>query len=126
MTRGLQTLAAAAAVLAAAGCGGTTSGYTHHRGVPTEIEARDAYFNTPLVSDDAVREMKLGTTYAAVVRLFQGASAVQYTRAGRRCVIYPIIGTEAWDRFGSPIASEWELCFSRDRLAGKRRYAAAP
>ncbi|MGZ4393006.1 MAG: hypothetical protein ACXVRK_12955 [Gaiellaceae bacterium] len=117
-----RCLIAVGLAVAMTGCSSRSPSVSaHHAGPPTEPEARDAYFNTPLIVDDAARELPLGMTEAAIVAKFEGASAIQYRRGGRRCVIYPIADTERWDAFGSPAASEWEFCFSGARLAAKRR-----
>lgn len=116
----LRTLGALALVAAAAGCAGTPSIRNHHPGAPTEGEARDAYFNTPLIIDAAVRELPLGTTKRSIYKRFE-RPAIRYERDGLLCVIYPIEQTERWDAFGSPVASEWELCFAHSRLVSKHR-----
>jgi hypothetical protein len=114
-------LAAVGLAAATTGCGAATPSIrSHHPGPPTEGEARDAYFNTPLVIDAVVRELPLGTPQRAIYRRFE-VPAIRYERNGRLCGIYPIEKTERWDAFGSPEASEWELCFSRARLVSKRR-----
>jgi hypothetical protein len=116
-------IVALALVGIASGCSGREPPLSnHHPGPPTEGEARDAYFNTPLVVDAAVRELRLGTTESQIVKEFEGEPAITYRRAGRKWVIYPIADTERWDRFGSPVASEWELCFAAGKLASKRRF----
>jgi hypothetical protein len=121
--RKAHVIATLALVCTAAGCTGREPPLSnHHPGAPSEGEARDAYFNTPVVEDAAVREFQRGTTLQHIVKEFEGASAVHYRRNGRRCVIYPVAGTERWDSFGSPAASEWELCFTNGRLVSKRRF----
>ena len=105
-------------LLVLAGC----STASERKGMPTEEETRDAYFNTPVITDDSGRAVKLGITRAAVFRLFEGRAAIAYRRGARRCVVYPIIGTQRWDSHGVPVAAEWEFCFGRgDKLVDKRR-----
>jgi hypothetical protein len=90
--------------------------------MPTEAETRDAYFNTPVITDDSGRAVKLGIRRAALFRLFEGRAAIAYRRGARECVVYPIIGTQRWDSHGVPVAAEWEFCFDRgNRLVAKRR-----
>jgi len=90
--------------------------------MPTEAETRDAYFNTPVITDDSGRAVKLGITRAGLFRLFEGRAAIAYRRGARECVVYPIIGTQRWDAHGVPVAAEWEFCFDGDnRLVAKRR-----
>jgi hypothetical protein len=121
--RKAHVIVALALVCTAAGCTGREPPLSnHHPGAPSEGEARDAYFNTPLVEDAAVREFRPGTTLRHIVNEFEGASAVHYPRNGHPCVIYPVADTERWDRFGSPVASEWELCFADGKLVSKRRF----
>jgi hypothetical protein len=89
---------------------------------PTEAETRDAYFNTPVITDDSGRAVKLGGTRAGLFRLFEGRAAVAYRRARLACVVYPILGTQRWDAHGVPVAAEWEFCFDDgNRLVAKRR-----
>jgi hypothetical protein len=116
-------MVALALVCTAAGCSGREPPISnHHPGAPSEGEARDAYFNTPVVEDAAVREFGPGTTLRHIVDEFEGAPAIHYRRHGHACVIYPVAGTERWDRYGSPVTSEWELCFANGKLVSKRRY----
>lgn len=120
--KSLRYLGAVGLVAAAAGCGAATPSIrSHHPGRPTEGEARDAYFNTPLIIDAAVRALPLGTPQRAIFKRFE-VPAIRYERGGRLCGIYPIEQTERWDAFGSPETSEWELCFAHSRLVSKRRF----
>lgn len=90
--------------------------------MPTEAETRDAYFNTPVITDDSGRAVKLGITRAGLFRLFEGRATIAYRRGARECVVYPIIGTQRWDAHGVPVAAEWEFCFDgENRLVAKRR-----
>ena len=90
--------------------------------MPTEAETRDAYFNTPVITDDSGRAVKPGITRAGLSHLFEGRAAIRYRRGARQCVVYPIIGTQRWDAHGVPVAAEWEFCFDREnRLVAKRR-----
>jgi hypothetical protein len=105
-------------VLVLAGCASASV----PKRMPTEAETRDAYFNTPVITDDSGGAVKLGITRAALFRLFEGRAAIAYRRRSRECVVYPIIGTQRWDSHGVPVAAEWEFCFDGDnRLATKRR-----
>jgi hypothetical protein len=89
---------------------------------PTEAETRDAYFNTPVITDDSGAAVKAGITKPGLFRLFGGRAAIDYERRGLDCVIYPIIGTQVWDDKGVPVAAEWEFCFEPGgALAAKRR-----
>jgi hypothetical protein len=89
---------------------------------PNEAETRDAYFNTPVITDDSGRAVRLGITRAALFRLFEGRAAIAYSRGARECVVYPILGTQRWDSHGVPVAAEWEFCFRGDNsLVAKRR-----
>ncbi len=117
-------LAAASAVVA--GCGGGTLPPKPPDRRPTEIETRDAYFNTPLILDGQVEGVELGITRATLFAHF-GVATISYrpARSPRDlCVIYPISGTQVWDARGSPEAAEWEFCFNPGgRLVTKRRLA---
>lgn len=94
---------------------------------PTEVETREAYLGTPVIVDEQGRKVPLGTTRKAVERKL-GSAAITYLRrvegAYRGCIIYPINGTQVWDRYGSPEADEWEFCFDRGRVMTKRRIRA--
>ena len=87
--------------------------------VPTELDTRDAYLDTPVITSVGADRVVLGTPRRAVARSL-GVSHVGYRRAGRECTLYPIIGTQRRDRVGSPVADEWEFCFDASgRLAVK-------
>jgi hypothetical protein len=71
---------------------------------------------------DAAGRAKLGITRARLSGLMGGRAAIEYPRGSRRCVLYPINGTQRWDEFGTPEAAEWEFCFDAgNRLVAKRR-----
>jgi uncharacterized protein YceK len=100
-----------------AGCGSAA-----RAAKPTEAETRDAYFNTPVITDDSGGAVKLGITRSALFRLFEGRAAIAYRRGARECVVYPILGTQRWDAHDVPVAAEWEFCFGDDdKLVAKRR-----
>jgi hypothetical protein len=111
-----------ALVLLTSACGeaGSTR-YPHHPGLPTEGEARDAYFNTPLIVDDQGRALQRGMSDHAIFAQFEGRPAISYRSGRLTCFIYPIADTERWDRYGSPVASEWDLCFRAGKLIEKHR-----
>jgi hypothetical protein len=112
------------ATLLTSACSTTRSAeYPHHAGRPSEGEARDAYFNTPVIVDEAGRELPIGMRLSAVTARFQGSAAVTYRNHGLACFVYPIAKTERWDKYGSPTASEWDLCFKHGRLEKKIRRA---
>jgi hypothetical protein len=96
---------------------------------PTEDEMREAYFRTRPIVDEQGRKVPLGRQRAAVERKF-GVAAIAYLRHTSRgpadCIVYPIYGTQVWDRYGAPEAAEWEFCFGpKDRLLTKRRVAVS-
>jgi hypothetical protein len=112
----------AGAILLAAGCGGNLEPPAAPKQPPTEEQTRDAYFDTPVIVDDAGRHAPFGITRARLTELLGGRAAIEYMRGSRLCVVYPINGTQVWDAHGSPVAAEWEFCFGRDgRLQAKRR-----
>jgi hypothetical protein len=104
------------------GCGSELAPPPIPKQRPTEEQTRDAYFDTPVIVDEAASRAALGITRAKLTELMGGRAAIGYSRGRRRCVVYPINGTQVWDAFGSPQAAEWEFCFGPDgRLAAKRR-----
>jgi hypothetical protein len=113
----------ASAVLA--GCGAKLAPPPIPKERPTEEQTRDAYFDTPVIVDDAAKRARPGITRGMLSRLMGGRAAIEYPRGRRRCVVYPINGTQRWDRYGTPEAAEWEFCFNdRGRLVAKRRLSA--
>jgi hypothetical protein len=111
---------AALSLVLVTGCAGRVDA-TSPRAVPTELHTREAYLDTPVITDDQGRSVEPRLTRREVeARL--GRSRVVFRHAGRTCVLYPIIGTQRRDAFGSPVADEWELCFDASgRLAEKTR-----
>ena len=118
--RGLVTGLSLLLVALASGCAGQVDA-TSSDTIPNELHTREAYLDTPVVTDDQARAVAPRSTRAeAEARL--GRSHVGYRRGGRACTLYPIIGTQRRDAFGSPFADEWELCFdAAGRLAAKTR-----
>jgi hypothetical protein len=111
--------ATGASLVLLAGCGGQIG--AANEPVPNELHTREAYLDTPLITDDSANAIPLRTTRAAVAGRI-GRSHVGYRRAGRECRLYPIAGTQRRDAFGSPLADEWEFCFdAAGRLAVKTR-----
>jgi hypothetical protein len=105
-----------------AGCGSRLEPPPIPKQRPTEGQTRDAYFDTPVIVDEAGKRATLGTTRARLAALMGGRAAIVYSRGARKCVVYPINGTQVWDEFGSPQAAEWEFCFGPEGLlAAKRR-----
>ena len=87
--------------------------------MPSELDTRDAYLDTPVITRAGADRVSLGTLRRAVASSL-GVSHVRYRRAGRECTLYPILGSQRRDRFGSPVADEWEFCFDAfGRLAAK-------
>lgn len=114
----------AAAVLllsfVAVGCAERPSSQTR----PSEAETREAYFDTPLIFSRAANRIPLGITRAELARELTAPAAIEVEdRAGLRCRVYPINGTEGRDEYGSPMAAEVWFCFGSDgRLERKRRF----
>jgi hypothetical protein len=106
-----------------AGCASQST----HGARPTEVETREAYLGTPVIVAEQGQQVSLGSTRTAIERKL-GKAAITYLRpvhgTYRPCIIYPINGTQVWDRHGSPQADEWEMCFTKNRLASKRRLRA--
>jgi hypothetical protein len=104
--------APAAALAALALCSGCASRVdaTSTDTIPSEGHTREAYLDTPVVTDARVRAVPAGATRREVTARL-GRAHVVYPRDGLTCVLYPILGTQRRDRFGSPFADEWELCF---------------
>jgi hypothetical protein len=126
VSRRTSIAAVAAAALCASGCGADLAPTRAAR--PTEVETREAYLGTPVIVDEQGRRIAIGTTRSEI-RDALGFAAVTYLRrvrgVYRQCEIYPINGTQRWDRYGSPVADEWEFCFDRgNRLLARRRLAA--
>ncbi|HSL63745.1 MAG TPA: hypothetical protein VK874_03725 [Gaiellaceae bacterium] len=121
MNRARARLAAPVAALplvVLTGCAGRVDA-TSPGATPTELQTREAYLDTPVVTDDQGRAVEPGSTRREVEGRL-GHSRVVYRHAGRTCLLYPIIGTQRRDEFGSPVADEWELCFDASgRLAAK-------
>jgi hypothetical protein len=107
-------------VVAAAGC----TNYTPSEGRPSEPEAREAYFDTPLIPVAKARGIRLGITRGELTKELILPAAIEVVDGtGLDCRVYPLSGTEARDGYGSPVAAEVWFCFGRDgRLARKRWY----
>jgi hypothetical protein len=117
------TVAVAAAFVALASVGCATDAARTAR--PSEVETREAYFGTPVIVAEQGGRVAIGTTRRALTAKLGTATISYLRRAGRtyhECIIYPINGTQRWDRYGTPEADEWEFCFDRDdRVTTKRR-----
>ena len=124
MTRSFLTLPLLAFALS--GCG--TAVATHRAAKPTEVETREAYLGTPVIVDEQGAGIPIGANRPWIRRKL-GYAAITYRRSidgvFHDCLVYPINGTQRWDRYGSPVADEWEFCFDRrDRLLTRRRIRA--
>lgn len=105
------------------GCGSlkpTQSGGRGHH--PSEVETREAYFQTPVIVSDSAKKIRRGMSRHRVAMILEGGASVEYGRGSDHCVVYPINGTQRWDAHGSPEADEWEFCFGRNgKLRTKQR-----
>jgi hypothetical protein len=117
------TVAVAVAFVAFVSAGCATDASRTAR--PSEVETREAYFGTPVIVAEQGGRVALGMTRRALTAKLGTATISYLRRAGRTyrdCIIYPINGTQRWDRYETPEADEWEFCFDRDdRVATKRR-----
>lgn len=95
---------------------------TAAQGRPSEPEAREAYFDTPLIRTDVARRIPLGITRSELTRELTRAAAIEVVDgSGLRCGVYPLSGTEGRDAYGSPVTAEVWFCFAQNgRLERKR------
>jgi hypothetical protein len=94
-------------------------------GRPTEPQAREAYFDTPLIRGEVARRIPLGITRRELIRELTRAAAIEVVDGnGLRCGVYPLSGTEGRDAYGSPVAAEVWFCFAENgRLQRKRWFS---
>ena len=98
------------------------SDLTRREGRPSEPEAREAYFDTPLIQSSVARRVPLGITARELTKELTRPAAIEVVDGtGSRCRVYPLSGTEGRDAYGSPVAAEVWFCFGPDdRLRRKR------
>lgn len=104
-------------------CGADLTAHSVGDAPPDEGTTRAAYLDTPMITPAMVAAVPPGISKRALFRRF-GRSFLAYRHLSvpsETCVSYPILGSQRWDSFGTPLADEWEFCFGR---AGRLREAA--